>query len=230
MLSALGAPRGALVVMDRGIATEDRVTWLRDSGYRYLVVSRERRRRFDADAAVAHGTRTGRTVHLHKVVSRDSDEVRLYCYSPERGRQGARHRRALREALRAGADGTVRRPVATAHAQEARPGLRAHRPAQGRQPRRGAALRRRRRPRRRRRRRRRGDLRPPSAGRHDGHPSGRVLPAQQRDRLGRGHPVAHLHHADRPRGRVPLAQVRARAATHPPPQSRCGPRATCSSP
>ena len=77
MLSALGAPRGALVVMDRGIATEDRVTWLRDSGYRYLVVSRERRRRFDADAAVAHGTRTGRTVHLHKVVSRDSDEVRL---------------------------------------------------------------------------------------------------------------------------------------------------------
>ena len=60
------------------------MAWLRDSGYRYLVVSRERRCRFDADAAVPHGTRTGRTVHLHKVVSRDPDEVRLYCYSPER--------------------------------------------------------------------------------------------------------------------------------------------------
>ena len=32
----------ALVVMDRGIATEDRVQWLREQGYRYLVVSRER--------------------------------------------------------------------------------------------------------------------------------------------------------------------------------------------
>ena len=59
MLAALGAPAGALVVMDRGIATGDRVDWLRAAGYRYLVVSRERRRRFDADAAVAHGTRTG---------------------------------------------------------------------------------------------------------------------------------------------------------------------------
>ena len=105
MLSALGAPRGALVVMDRGIATEDRVAWLRDSGYRYLVVSRERRRRFDADAAVPHGTRTGRTVHLHKVVSRDPDEVRLYCYSPERAdkergiveRFGKRFEQALTE-------------------------------------------------------------------------------------------------------------------------------------
>ena len=105
MLSALRAPRGALVVMDRGIATEDRVTWLRDSGYRYLVVSRERRRRFDADAAVPHGMRTGRTVHLHKVVSRDPDEVRLYCYSPERAdkergiveRFGKRFEQALTE-------------------------------------------------------------------------------------------------------------------------------------
>ena len=42
MLDALNAPREALVVMDRGIATEDRVQWLRDNGYRYLVVSRQR--------------------------------------------------------------------------------------------------------------------------------------------------------------------------------------------
>ena len=48
MLDALNAPRAALVVMDRGIATEDRVQWLREQGYRYLVVSRERTRHFDA--------------------------------------------------------------------------------------------------------------------------------------------------------------------------------------
>ena len=40
----LDAPRGALVVMDRGIATEDRIQWLREQGYRYLVVSRQRTR------------------------------------------------------------------------------------------------------------------------------------------------------------------------------------------
>ena len=84
MLAALGAPAGALVVMDRGIATEDRVAWLREAGYRYLVVSRERRRAFDAAAATAHVTRSGRTVHLQRAAVRADGEVRLHCHSPER--------------------------------------------------------------------------------------------------------------------------------------------------
>ena len=44
MLSALDAPRGARVVMDRGIATEEQVKWLKDNGYRYIVVIRRARR------------------------------------------------------------------------------------------------------------------------------------------------------------------------------------------
>ena len=52
MLGALDTPPGALVVMDRGIATEDRLAWLREQGYRYLVVSRERTRQFDPEGAV----------------------------------------------------------------------------------------------------------------------------------------------------------------------------------
>ena len=84
MLEALDAPPGALVVMDRGVATEAAIGWLRDNGYRYLVVSRERHRQFDAEAAVAIQTQSKQTVHLHKVVSTDHDEVRLYCYSEER--------------------------------------------------------------------------------------------------------------------------------------------------
>ena len=84
MLEALEAPAGALVVMDRGVATDACVTWLRDNGYRYLVVSRERHRRFDADAAVSLQTQSDQTVHMHKVVSTDPDEVRLQCYSEER--------------------------------------------------------------------------------------------------------------------------------------------------
>ena len=84
MLEALDAPAGALVVIDRGVATEAAIGWLRDKGYRYLVVSRERHRQFDADAAVSIQTQSKQTVHLHKVVSTDPDEVRLYCYSEER--------------------------------------------------------------------------------------------------------------------------------------------------
>ena len=70
--------------MDRGIATEERVQWLRDHGYGYLVVSRERIRQFDPDAAQRIDTAQRQGVHLHKVVSEHGHEARLYCFSEER--------------------------------------------------------------------------------------------------------------------------------------------------
>ena len=94
MLTALQAPKGALVVMDRGIATQDNITyktaqavacsWLAEQGYRYLVVSRERKRTFDLASAMTVTTATQQSVHLHKVVSEDGQEARLYCYSEAR--------------------------------------------------------------------------------------------------------------------------------------------------
>lgn len=84
MLQGLGAPNGALVVMDAGIATEANLLWLRENGYRYLVVSRERGRQFDPDQAVSLTTAAGQTVQLQKVLSEDEQEVRLYCHSEER--------------------------------------------------------------------------------------------------------------------------------------------------
>ena len=87
MLKALHAPADALVVMDAGIATEDNVAWLRDNGYRYLVVSRQRTRRFDPERSIAIETRSHHKVHLHKVVDEDRGEVRLYCYSEERAKK-----------------------------------------------------------------------------------------------------------------------------------------------
>ena len=84
MLDALDAPREALVVMDRGIATEQCVKWLRENDYRYLVVSRERTRHFDPEAAQRIETASRHGVHLHKVVSDDGQEVRLHCFSEER--------------------------------------------------------------------------------------------------------------------------------------------------
>ena len=84
MLEALDAPREALVVMDRGIATEERVQWLDEHRYRYLVVSRERIRQFDPEAAQRIETASRHGVHLHKVVSEDGREARLFCFSEER--------------------------------------------------------------------------------------------------------------------------------------------------
>ena len=84
MLEGLEAPRGALVVMDRGVASEDRIQWLREEGYRYLVASRQRGRQFDAEAALTVETASKATVQLHKEVSDDGEEVRLYCCSQQR--------------------------------------------------------------------------------------------------------------------------------------------------
>lgn len=84
MLQGLEAPAGALVIMDRGIATEANILWLLAHHYRYLVVSRERKRQFDQEAATPVSTASGQTVHIQKVVSEDGQEARLYCFSEER--------------------------------------------------------------------------------------------------------------------------------------------------
>ncbi len=84
MLQGLDAPRDALVIMDRGIATEANVAWLVEHHYRYLVVSRERGRQFEKEQAVPISTASGQTVSIQRVVSDDGTEVRLYCHSEAR--------------------------------------------------------------------------------------------------------------------------------------------------
>jgi transposase len=84
MLIGLGAPAGALVVMDAGIATEANLIWLSEHGYRYLVVSRERARQFEAETAIPIETAAGATVHIQRVDDPDNKEVRLYCHSEQR--------------------------------------------------------------------------------------------------------------------------------------------------
>lgn len=84
MLKGLDAPRGAMVIMDRGIATEANIAWLIEHHYRYLVVSRERNRQFDASQATETTTASEETIKIQRVLSEDGKEVRLYCYSEKR--------------------------------------------------------------------------------------------------------------------------------------------------
>jgi transposase len=87
MLQGLGAGSGALVVMDAGIASEANLAWLRERGYRYLVVSRERMRQFNPAAALPITTAGGAQVKIERVVDTEGKEVRLYCHSADRQRK-----------------------------------------------------------------------------------------------------------------------------------------------
>ena len=87
MLKGLDARAGALVVMDAGIATEENLCWLREQDYRYLVVSRERARQFEAESALPIENAAGKTVSIQRVDDVDNQEVRLYCYSEQRAQK-----------------------------------------------------------------------------------------------------------------------------------------------
>jgi transposase len=81
MLERLEAPKGAMVIMDRGIATQANIDWLIEQNYRYLVVSRERSRHFTESQATEVHSVSKQTIKIQRVISEDGSEVRLYCHS-----------------------------------------------------------------------------------------------------------------------------------------------------
>jgi hypothetical protein len=87
MLTGLAAPSGAMVIMDRGIATAANLAWLKARGYRYLVVSRERERRFDAEGATTLCSAGEEPIQVVRELSEDGQEVRLHCHSPGRAQK-----------------------------------------------------------------------------------------------------------------------------------------------
>ena len=84
MIEELEAPGGAMVIMDRGIATQANIDWLIGHNYRYLVVSRERMRQFDATEAVSVSSASGESIRIQRVIDEEGSEVRLYCHSGQR--------------------------------------------------------------------------------------------------------------------------------------------------
>jgi transposase len=83
MLDGLGAPAGATVVMDAGIATEANLTWLRANGYHYVVVSRLRERQFDPALATEVQSAGNVKIKIHRVIDEQGHAL-LYCHSPLR--------------------------------------------------------------------------------------------------------------------------------------------------
>jgi transposase len=83
MLTGLGAPSGATVVMDAGIATEANLSWLRAQGYHYVVVSKLRERQFDPALATSTQSAGEQTIKIQRVLDEQGHAL-LYCHSPAR--------------------------------------------------------------------------------------------------------------------------------------------------
>ena len=83
MLTGLGAPSRATVVMDAGIATEANLKWLRAEGHDYVVVSRLRERQFDPEGATEVRSAGNVTIKIQRVIDEQGHAL-LYCHSPAR--------------------------------------------------------------------------------------------------------------------------------------------------
>lgn len=83
MLDGLEAPPGAIVAMEREVATDANLAWLRAHGYRFLVIDRPQAHVFDPDRP-ADAPGSGGSLEMRKVLSADGQEAHLYCRSPQR--------------------------------------------------------------------------------------------------------------------------------------------------
>ena len=89
MLNDLDAPNGGIIIMDRGIATQANLRWMRDSGYKYLVISRDTKRKLNNEEQVTliNSSSGGKvSVYLENKESEEEDgekfeEVFLRCRS-----------------------------------------------------------------------------------------------------------------------------------------------------
>jgi len=84
MLLALGAPDGALVIMDAGIATNKNVEWLIANKFNYLVVSRERSRDIDKEKAQVIRSAGDAEIYIQRQESQCEGEIKLACWSEQR--------------------------------------------------------------------------------------------------------------------------------------------------
>ncbi len=81
MLQDLAGKPGSTVILDAGIASEENIQYLIESHYKYIVVSRKRKRVFDESKATVIKDIPGQTVKAQRVVVEETGEVELYCHS-----------------------------------------------------------------------------------------------------------------------------------------------------
>ena len=78
ILEELEAAKGSLIIMDRGISKSSNIKWLKENGYRYLVVSKEAKKILEGEETEIE-SKGGSKIKLYR--QEEEGEVRLYCYS-----------------------------------------------------------------------------------------------------------------------------------------------------
>lgn len=89
MLTELKAKKGALIVMDCGIATDKNIEWLKENKYRYLVVDKQTRAFNEQVSAVSITNSSGDLIRIQREITEDGSEVLLHCHSPGREKKEA---------------------------------------------------------------------------------------------------------------------------------------------
>jgi transposase len=86
-----------MIVLDAGIASEDNIKWLRSKKYRYIVVSRKKKKAIPPSVAMVAVKRSDEgdvLVEAGLCNNPDTDELELYCHSvdKEKKEQGIKNR------------------------------------------------------------------------------------------------------------------------------------------
>jgi transposase len=82
MIAELNVSRSSIIVMDRGIATQENVEWMKENQYQYIVVSRNQHREFNEDKEYTEiETASKEVVKIQRVSESDDGEFKLYCHS-----------------------------------------------------------------------------------------------------------------------------------------------------
>lgn len=82
MLKTLNAENNSTIVMDAGFSSEENITWLKDNGYQYIVVSRKRNGTVPDNAESVTVKKTNANLVTASLVNNiETDELELYCHS-----------------------------------------------------------------------------------------------------------------------------------------------------
>ena len=101
MLAQLEAPKGALVIMDAGIASSENIDWLASNHYKYLVVSREKKRGFDREKASCITSAGGHEIQLQREQGDNEGEIKLRCQSAQRAEKDTAINESFRQKFEA---------------------------------------------------------------------------------------------------------------------------------
>jgi transposase len=96
-----GDSHSPVVIMDAGIASAENVEWLKNRDYRYIVVSREKRKEHpeESENKVFVRDDNKNRVTVFKEVCIETEEIRLYCHSELKEKKEAAIRNRFHERL-----------------------------------------------------------------------------------------------------------------------------------